>query len=369
MKPKIRFNEKRALDIFRILADLWKKRAGIFQGVLLPQEKWLLPSSTDSRDYANWLFFASMPMRGGIMSELPFKLWWTLQRKTPELFRPEIISKDFSPKTILEVVRLTLLEILEENGAPLPANGDDFGFKLDELSRWWHQNAKTLNQCWGNSVLNIFNGAREFEGAFAKISPNGKSPDGFRGVRRKIFSLFVIWLQERNLIPIFPAPIPVDFHAIRVLWATEILDLSGIAKPFEPKTEGQKKLAVIAGLPTIRVSEKFTDAIAIWSQKFLQKHGISHLNINPALWVLSRDFCKWQIQNKIRGGGTLFFSAETLEKNPELWPTKHNNPCKLCPIEKFCTGVVPNHPYSRQGLLARGRRAKHPQLELILEGR
>ena len=74
---------KKGREVFQILENGWQRRNGIFNGIVLPQDRWDAP--VDNREHANWLFYAALPMRGGIMSEEPFKWMWKLKQRFPEL--------------------------------------------------------------------------------------------------------------------------------------------------------------------------------------------------------------------------------------------------------------------------------------------
>lgn len=347
-RKKVKFNEAIALKVFQVLDKAWRKRKGIFKNSILPQERWPAKkelSSLSKKDIANWLFYAALPMRGGLVSEDPFRLFWQLRKNCPEIFEPEIVAKKWSPEEVLKTL-----------------NKAGIKYKDKEHAENWCKNSKNLHLYWGNDVRNVFRyGVIEFEEAFRRIDYK-KSKIPLFGMRRKIFSLLTIWLQEKSLIPIFPAPIPIDFHALRVLWATEIINLNGWAKPFTPKEKHPEQLA---GKVAIRVWESLIDQIMIWSQKFLQKSEISHLIINPALWFLSRSLCAGHFQNSSRKNATKYVETEDLLENPDLWPRNYKNPCAYCPVENWCKWAIPNAPYYRWGILVRiGKRVPYPKLYL-----
>lgn len=348
MKKTVKFNEKIALEVFTVLDDLYRKRVGIFKDNALPQNRW---GSTEEKplsdkEITDFFFFAALTMRGGIVSDDPFKLLWNLREKNPEMFKPEIVAEKLSVPQIQK--NLNQVGIV---------------YKDLDFAKSWLQNSQNLCQWWGGDLRNVFkHGVPDFEEAFRRIDYE-KSKTGFYGMRRKIFSLLTIWLQEKNLVPLFPTPIPVDFHAMRILWATEIIDVTKWARPFSPK---EKHPAQLAGKATIRVWFSFPDQVAIWSQKFLQKIGISHLTINPALWILSRSLCAAQIQNLVKDDGKIYVETEELRINHRLWPKNYPDPCHVCPIEKWCKWCIPSTPYYRWGLLLRvGKRVPYPQPHLF----
>jgi len=358
---RIKFNAKKALEVFVILDRLWKEETGVFEGVILPQNRWQLPE--DPRDKANHLFISALPMRGGVTSEDPFRWIWELRKKYPGMFDPKQVMECWSPEKIREAMKAVTKEILVDGGVG-ENNLGSFGYKAKQHSEFWHHNMECLATYWGEDLRNVFWGVVDFEEAFRRINYHNDPVAGFRGMRRKIFSLLTIWLQEKELIPVFPTPIPVDFHALRILWVTGIIELQDLKTP--PSLI--ERYETLVDQPAVRVNESLVDEIAKWSQGFLSKHGISHLHINPALWVLSRDFCRGHLQNSSREKGKRFVLPESLRQNPGLWPTGYRNPCAYCPIKDLCTGVVPSAPYYRDGLLVRMERVPVPHHNFFLPG-
>lgn len=348
----MRMNESRALDVLSIINDGWRDKTGIFSGIVLPQDRYN-PEFSDDVEHTNWLFFAALPMRGGIVSEDPFKWLLAMKKRFPEMFVPKIVSK-WKQERMEECFRVITKEILNGNGTG--ANGGGvMSYKSDQHANAWIKNASVLHKNWGGDPRNIFDGCADFESAFGRIDYQ-KVDDGIKGMRRKIFSLFTIWLQERNLIPIFPTPIPVDFHALRVLFATGIIDWESVAKPFVPQ-EG-KHPSQLAGKLAIRISEKFINEIAMWSQEFLWRSGLPYLNVNPGVWVLSRSLCAEHFQCSSRGDGKMYVDGIKRIK----WPKKYGDPCSACPVSEFCKWMIPAAPYYRWGLVVRlGERIVYPQ--------
>jgi hypothetical protein len=347
MKKTVRFNEKIALEVFTILDDFYKKGIGIFSEKNLPQNRWPpVNSPIPDKELVNFFFYAALTMRGGIISDDPFMWLWNLRKKLPMLFDPELVVKKWTPEKIRE---------------KLIAAG--LSYKGSEIPQFWYKNSVNLCKWWDGDLRNVFKyGVLEFEEAFRRIDYE-RSATGFYGMRRKIFSLLTIWLQEKGFVPVFPTPIPVDFHAMRVLWATEILDTNKWAQPFSPKEKHPKQLA---GKTMVRVWYSLPDQIAIWSQKFFQRANISHLTINPALWILSRSLCSGQLQNLTKKKGIIYVETEKLRKNHNLWPAHYQDPCHTCPIDKWCKWCIPSAPYYNWGMLVRiGKRVPYPQQYLV----
>jgi len=351
----IAFDEKRALAVFKILDLEWRAKRGVFANIVLPQDRLRLPRNNERK--VNFLFYSALFMRGGIISEDPFRWLVTLHDKRPEYFNPEFVVKNgLTPDDIKDAFIAITPKVLAQNGLvpgrKANGSGNPFAYKIDQHTKSWIANSQFFVKEFDGNILNIFAGVRDFEEAFARINRNDRQRnggDGILGMRRKIFSLFTIWLQEKNLIPRFPTPIPVDFHALRILWATEILSLPDLL-PFKINDRHPKSYA---GKTATQTREKLIDAITRWSQIFLFANRISHLVINPALWVLSRDLCANHFQNSTLAKGTIFREPTDLLIGQLRWPIGYKNPCQICPIEQYCEGAVPAAPYYIWGILMR----------------
>lgn len=365
---KVVFDKGRAREVFTVLTAAYAERQGIFGQVVLPQDRW--PPAKErhllgnGKELANWFFFVALPMRGGVLSEEPFKVWWELRKEAPELFTPELIVREWSAADIEKILKRTVRR--RKNGGELTLadeDGEIAGYKTGEHADSWYNNAAALLRRWDGDARNIFEGVTDFEEAFARVDYERNKADGIKGMRRKIFSLLTIWLQEKKLIPIFPTPIPVDFHALRILWATEIVTGSDWETLYKPKPGQPEQLC---GKPAVRVTEPFMDQVAVWSQRFLADNGFSHLAVNPALWFLSRTLCAELFQNSVRESGYLFVDTDDLRRNPQLWPRKYKNPCLYCSVERFCWWAIPSGPYYKWGLLIKiGERVPYPQANLF----
>ncbi len=382
-KSTLRFNEDRALKLFAILTDYWRNKKGIFADITLPQDRYQLPANPI--DAARWFFFAAITQRGGVVSEDPFKWLWSLWEKYPEMYDPQVVTHKWTPELIAEkfieivgvkkvvgqseVTRQSLLWPgsdlkLPRRGRIRPKSQEKAFYKLEEFANSWHENALALARSWGGDLRNVFWGVTEFEEAYRRIDYK-RAPEAvsFGGMRRKIFSLLTIWLQEKNLIPQFPGPIPVDFHAIRVLVSTGVIDKRAFS-PFAPRKAEQESLR---GRLSLQITERVTDEVALWSQRFCTKYGFSHMDINPAVWVLSRELCVEQLQNfgqENQDGSLILIDADELRRNSALWPAEYPDLCSHCPIESLCVRTLPNRPYYRWGVAMTADRVPYPHHEL-----
>lgn len=353
------FNEQKATSVFRILDKEWREQKGVFSKIVLPQDRWPLPE--DKRELALFLFYSALFMRGGVVSEDPMRLLFALKHDFPNFFEPHYVVKHLSPAFIEDALRKTIPVQLAKNGKSNGRSNSNV-YKLDEHSKAWFHNSEVLEKYYMGDPLNIFHNIRDFEEAFGKINHRKKKGAGILGMRRKIFSLLTIWFQEKNLVSFFPTPIPVDFHALRILWATGIIDFPNLV-PFEPQ---KKHSPSLKGKIAIRITEKIIDEIMLWSQNFIHKIKLSHVIINPALWILSRDLCMKSYPNSSFTEGGLIRLREPEDlKNMLSWPANYRDPCYFCPIEEFCYGSIPASPYYRWSLLLKMPKTKYKSPQLL----
>lgn len=262
-------DEKRAREVFAVLEEYWLAKKGIFKKVILPQDRYQI-NFANPIEQASYLFFAAIPMRGGINSDGPFRWMKYLYDNFPELFDAKKASCQ-TEKHITEALRVATNELLEGSG-----NGNNgagvMGYKLVEHAASWIKNAKTLADEWRGNPLNIFEGTANFEEAFARVDRRKSKHRQIFGMRRKIFSLYAIWLLEKNLLDDYvqdsqnyPTPIPIDFHAMRIFWTNQIIEFNKEAVvPLKKKYPD-----AIIGRPGVRVSEKLMDVLALWSDEFV----------------------------------------------------------------------------------------------------
>lgn len=360
------FDEERALEIFTLLCKQWEEKSWLFKDIVLPEDQfgiWMDGVTPELR--AHWLFVAALPQRGGVMAEDPFTPLWALFKKYPGLYKPEqfLDPKKWTVKKITNAINRVspLVGKLKPAGEK---QAHALGYKLEQHAAAWKHNMSMVANRFDGNILNLFNQVEHFpveerfEAAFALID-NKTQEDGIVGMRRKIFSLFIIWLQKEKLITDFPCPIPVDFHALRVLLATKIITLKDtkIVTGLDNGTE--KHLAALMGSEFRRVSDGIINDIALWTNQFLYRHKLSHLALNPALWILSRELCAAHPQNTAYKNNSLYLFPEHFVKgikSLKIRPSK--SLCGFCPLQEHCEFAVPSKTYYKAGSLVKIPRAK-----------
>jgi hypothetical protein len=363
------FDEEKALEVFQILNEEWKAKRGVFENIILPEDRMKLPQN--KRQKVNFLFYSALFMRGGVISEDPFRWLFELYKERPGYFDPKFIVKHNLTQDDLKNAFLAVTpKVLSLNGSVRGrkenGSGTPFAYKIDQHTQAWIANSHFFVNEWDGDILNVFRDVKDFEEAFARISLKDRKKnggDGIIGMRRKIFSLFTIWLQKEHLVPHFPTPIPVDFHALRVLWGTRIFHLPDVS-PFEINDRHPKSYE---GKRAVQTRDKLIDSVTKWSQVFLFENKISHMVINPALWVLSRDLCANHFQNSTAAKGTILREPEQIRLRKISWPKGYANPCSICPIEKYCLDVAPAAPYYIWGILMKMERIPYPFAQVQIQ--
>ncbi len=357
----VNIDQERALQVFTTLCKAWKEKHRIFADIVLPEDQYKgkVALMSDKKLVSHWMLVASLFQRGGVMAEDPFIPLWSLLLKYPEIFDPKTVVTEWNEKRLISVI---------EQVAPLVGKADEvkahaLRHSMEKHAKAWIYNMQTICDRFDGNILNLFDSikkmpkTKQFEIAFSVVNNKPKRNQGIMGVRRKIFSLFIIWLQKEKIIHHFYCPIPVDFHALRVLVATEVVFLK------RPKiaTENTKHMGALVGREYQKADEAMRDEITIWTNGFLYRHRLSHLDLNPAIWALSREMCAVHPQNGAHFNNSKYLFPEDLQNT--LRPEKFKNNvaltlCGECILEKHCSYCVPSKPFYSAGSLVQIKRVK-----------
>jgi hypothetical protein len=327
----VEFDDERAKIIFGLLTEFWHL---IRPFIKLPQERLPLPKNASPREIANYFFILAIFQRGGVISDTPSDAVHRVYMRRPDLFDP------------FEVVKLSATEIEEAIKIEKV-----FKYKIEEFCAAWFKNNQFLVNEFDGNALNLAD-ASDFAEAYSRVK--GK----LYGIRMKIFSLFIIWLQEVGLLQRFTiVPPPIDYHASRLLLATGVVLLESLEEPIPDRvlnTETAKEYPEMArtliGRTNVNATEWFTDNVALGCMRRIEENGYTHLDINPGMWVFSRNFCSKTRQNAISRQHSLLLDSKALRENPKLWGKNHD-PCFVCPMARYCRWVFPSELYYRFGRL------------------
>lgn len=293
-----------------------------------------------TREHANFLWCSCYYMRGGIQSDVAINRLARLYEDEPVLFAPHAFAGIFS-----EAQTSFLRDKLLEHG---------LGFGINQIPNFWRENFVKITNFWKDDPRKIFSGVESYEEACRRVmngsKPKAESPYGFYGFREKMVSMVIYFFVDAGLMKPFQMPIPVDFHAMRVVLAHEI--------------------AVIEREPDEKVnSEKIRKGIIELFREYAIKEGVSPQELSDAIWLLSRSACRYNPGNKSHSGK---YRARKTPVTPAAvsWeiPSQQRafeNYCALCPVNNTCKHNIPNANYYRQGIVVpRGPREEPPQYQL-----
>lgn len=385
-KP-VRFNEKRAAEVFPMLAQAWRNRKGFLGEVVLPEERYLNYMPDDKEEIARLLFYSAHFMRGGINSDDPFLTIMVLHRLYPDLFIPESVTSNWDQERIVKAFKVASRIVLKGKGTGKKDAGA-LGYKLEEHAKYWWLNSQLLVNNWEGSVISVFRGTACLLEAYKRML---KTRRRFYGMRLKIMSLLAMWLQARGVLPCdgkpfsetrpYPTTFPVDFHMLRFLYSQEVIRFRNM-RPFDAellntsKPGMKKELSALNGKPSVRVTEPVTDCISVWSDRMMDILGINEADVAVPIWFWSRNLCAGSIQNNTKTNRdkasdtkeVIFFDKETLLSRPEIRPVHYSDPCQRCDFNIGCKSSSPSRVYYKVGQMVFLRRVDYPRQQGIIPG-
>jgi hypothetical protein len=303
---RVLFNEEKAGAVFRIISELWLGKRDIFKNLQVPKIE--ISEIKDNVQMAHFLFVLVMAERGPVFSEAVINRFVQLWKVRPDIFCPQVIE---------QMSREDLIRLFAENGIIR----EEKGFFLKNFFDDWLYNFEVIDKKFQGNILNAFKEVKRFDQLSYLLT--------LRGIQTKLLAYFVTLLQEYKLIQYFSAPMPVDFHRLRVLWSTDIIDLKAFEQPFED----------LPGAVKVNVWYTHINQVSDWSGKFFTENNFSHLIVGPGLWYFSRNRCS----KANRKSQKRLKSLET---------------CSCCPLNKFCKWSIPSYPFysGKSSLLVRYKR-------------
>lgn len=253
---------------------------------------------------ANFWFYLSHLMRGMLKSDYAAAQVVRLYRSSPELFDPNY------------AVTLTATAIDDR----LMTVFGNFP-KWQRYGEAWQRNSEILI-AWGGNILNVYKGARTEEQIRARIVNKRRyslplKERGFYMFQAKMCSLLTIFLMAARLIPTIRVSPPIDFHHMRVMVGTGMIQLkNGRYKPVEVAATGDE------------VGRRYLD-------RFQGMHPVKFADL---LFVLSREGCKGAVTEQDAN----WDDPETLKR--------YQRSCGRCPLEEDChQTVITGEYYIRDG--------------------
>lgn len=211
-------------------------------------------------------------------------------------------------------------------------------------------NFAKIDRFWGRDPRKLFAGTTDFDELRRRlISKNRKfnpeTPEGFLGFQEKMVSMLAFFLMDRKLVRYYLLPVPVDFHVLRILTATRILQVEG------------------AEYGDNLYTEEYRAAAREVTQSYCAEHGVSWMRLCDCLWLLSRTGCRWHPDLRSSLGPPMARKTAIYPQN-YCWDKSrarvktYARTCGCCPVSSSCRDAVPSAPYYKWGkLIVRGVRS------------
>jgi hypothetical protein len=207
---------------------------------------------------ANDVFLLTHLMRGKVQSHMATGRALTLRAERPQLFDLQRAAK-LSASTIDGYLR-------DVFGSVPPSQ---------MYGEAWRRNCEILIRGWGGNILNVFDGVKTEAEVRARVLNKGKydlpyRERGFYEFQEKMCALLAINLMQAGFIPRISMSFPVDFHHLRVLIGTGMIQLdNGTYDPEPLKKAGD------------RIGRAYLDRFP----------GVDPVMFSELLFVLSRECC------------------------------------------------------------------------------
>lgn len=262
-----------------------------------------------SSEHAMYFWNICSYMSGRIKSDLAFHKMTDIFNEHPELFDANCLA---------ETDVTTIENILRNHGLG----------RQNKVATQWIKNAQKLVERFDGDPRNIFKNATTYQECVNHIKNDGSGDRGFLGFREKMTSMILYFLIDEGLIQEIAFPVPVDFHAIRVSLATEMVST-------EPKN-------------IYRTNSKLEDTLRILFQNYIHDKNINPLDLTNAIWLLSSNLCNKNIghlSDRIMSKNGLEFIFKDIKtdnlKHSENW----HKTCGRCALEQYCKYYIPAGPY------------------------
>lgn len=271
---RVEVDHKRVEEVCALLVEALKKKQFPYNVAKPPQD--YLPKEVRENPlvHALVLFGTCHFMRGTIQSDFAIRQMVRIWRAHPELFDPKFLS---GKKATKRYIFKRLEPFLR--------------YRLFEIPRLWLENFRRLQSDWGGDPRNIFTGVDTPAEMYRRIvnrdssSAYRKMPEklpGFIGFREKMASMLAYFLMEAGLIPEFAVSTPVDFHNLRVLFAT-----GGLVYVNGDGSKLRYETAAGVAVPVI--------------ERICREQKYSMVTLGDALWLQSVGACRHAPGNKTLG--------------------------------------------------------------------
>jgi hypothetical protein len=276
-------DKHQAKKVFDALIERLSLKGPPYHAAHVPQAQQFLPSNMarGSREQAIFFFMLCLWMRGGVESDTASRFLKEMFEKEPEAFIPEKywgFGPELTKKQVAQVTenlqRYRLGQRVDENAA-------GWVYNMRKLARFWNSDPRELmkDKPKFKILARRIIGETGKDGAFV----NEDNPNGFRFFREKMVAMIAYFLMDAGLVPMFQAPVPVDFHVLRLLVA------NGVIRAHDKSIEK----AVGIDFMKSRV-QALAREVTEW---YCRKYRISPVALCDSLWLLSRNLCRFNPGN------------------------------------------------------------------------
>ncbi len=314
-----KIDKARAREAFEPMLDLYHRGKYPYDRpeTDLPQN--LVPKEIASKplQFALFLFYACLYMRGTVVSSDAFKQLIRLWKNERWLFDPVQVAKS-NPWEI----GLILYGYIS--------------WRFDQIGVFWFDNSIVLLEDWDADPRNIFKGTVSEQELYDRIiGRNGYR--GFKGFQMKMSSMLSYFLAATGLIPHNELSAPVDFHHLRVYLSTMMIVVFG----------------------TVRIRFEAVEHLGIELAKWLQREfSLTAVEYGDVIWLWSLKLCRKAPYTKSRvtymdvemGDGRIIKDKKVRVPHDVDWAVPayrrlHDRSCGGCAIAPWCKYGVPAGTY------------------------
>jgi len=341
-------NEERLHEVADLLLGAWEEKSFPYslsstqrpQDLELNQELGKLDKETQSLFW----FYSCLYMTGAISSNMAIGRLWKIFKESPECFDPRYMMS-------LEGTQLSRFS---------DYLGSYIQYVPDLKAEQWVKNSHYLSTYFDGDPRNIFTD-RTYEEAEPiiinkKNNAYGDFP-GFIGFQKKMAGMLTYFLIERKLINLSSYVAAVDFHLLRVMIMTGIIEVSAPDEPFRydwVMEVGQEVLRIKAGHNTQMMTD-LADALWLLSGNLCSE---SPYNMTPDL---TNDRLKRRNKSRIKKDKA---PLPIPIKHPELDLGNHefdrkgwlqmktkdiSKSCGRCFLKNHCALAIPAFDYYQHG--------------------
>ncbi|MDE1875158.1 MAG: hypothetical protein KGH68_03785, partial [Patescibacteria group bacterium] len=271
-------DESQAKKVFGLLLERLARKGPPYNTAHVPQADMFLPTNLNkkTREHATFLFVLCLWMRGGVESDTAAAFLGDMYQEEPELFVPESYVHGDKEQTEAQIsmVKDALRRYRLDQ-------------RVDENACGWVYNMRKLARFWGGDPRRFMDDRPDFGTLVRRIKSRRADRksflgehdrEGFMYFREKMVAMLAYFLMDADLVPMFYAPVPVDFHVLRVLIASEVIRVRG------------KSTEETIGVDFMRTTVLQLAREA--TEGYCRSHRVSPIALADSLWLLSRTLCR-----------------------------------------------------------------------------